>query len=456
MEERYEIIEFPRNLDMKIFMHKIGDVNRHWHRSLELLFLLEGSVHAGIDGQIFDMSEGDVVLINSNSIHELHSDGAVLAALQIKPDLFRINSTFSEEPEFECNSALDDPPGHYEGLRMCISRMLLENISKDSGTDYRNYGLSYWLLAELISHFRAPDNGLPRMRQKYADRLTAMLDYIEQHYAENFSLADLADSQKLSVPYLSSFFSKYMGVKFSQYYTGVKLEHALHELLNTEHPVERIAASNGFPEPHAFIRAFKAKYGDTPNAYRKKELERRLAFSGNYGLNYLSLEPSNYLNTLLKYTQNRRLLEIPTFSDPVEQILIPEIPVEKPLRFLRHTFKNVITVGRARDLLNSDIRAMLQDLQSTVGYKYIKFHGILSDDMMVCGRAVDGTLQFRFHMVDSALEYLLSIGLKPIVQLSFMPMALASDPNKTIFYNPFNTSPPKDMAEWNLLILNSN
>ena len=453
MEERHEIIKFPRNLSMKIFLHRIGSVNRHWHRSFELLFLLEGSVHTGMDGQSFDMAEGDVLLINSNSIHELHSaDGAVLVALQFKPDLFRINNSFSEDPEFACNSALDEHPDRYDGLRMCISKMILENLNKDSSTDYRNYGLSYWLLAELMSHFRTPDSDLRRARQKYAKRLTSILGYIDKHYAENFNLADLAKSQHLSVPYLSSFFYKYMGVKFSQYHTDVKLGYALHELMNTDHTVKQIAVSNGFPKPHTFIRSFKAKYGDPPNTYRKKELERRLALGGTYDLNYLSLEPSNYLNILLKYTQDRSLLEAPASSDPVEQILMPKIHVKKPLRRLRHTFKNVITVGRARDLLNSDVRAMLQDLQSTVGYRYIKFHGILSDDMMVCGRTADGTLQFRFHMVDSALEYLLSIGLKPIVQLSFMPKALASDPNKTIFYSPFNTSPPKDMGEWNLLI----
>ena len=455
MEERHEIIEFPRNLSMKIFMHRIGSVNRHWHRSLELLFLLEGSARVGMDGKSFDMAEGDVVLINSNSIHELHStEGAVLVALQIKPDLFRINNTFSDESEYACNSALDEHAERYDALRMCIARMLLENLNKDNGTAYRNYGLSYWLLAELASHFRAPDNGLPRMRQKYTQRLTAILDYVEQHYAENFSLADLADSQQLSVPYLSSFFSKYIGVKFSQYYTDVKLDHALHELTNTDHAVERIAASNGFPEPHTFIRAFKAKFGDTPNSYRKKESARRLALGGKDDLNYLSLEPSNYLSVLEKYTHGRKLVDTPTAIYPAEHIFVSEVHVDSPLRHLQHTFKNVITVGRARDLLSHDIRVMLQDIQSTVGYKYIKFHGILSDDMMVCVRMADGSLQFRFHMVDSALEYLLSIGLKPIIQLSFMPTALASDPDKTIFCNPFNTSPPRDMGEWNLLIKN--
>lgn len=42
MEDRQEIIEFPQDLHMKVFLHKIGIVTRHWHRSLELLFVLEG------------------------------------------------------------------------------------------------------------------------------------------------------------------------------------------------------------------------------------------------------------------------------------------------------------------------------------------------------------------------------------------------------------------------------
>jgi xylan 1,4-beta-xylosidase len=51
-----------------------------------------------------------------------------------------------------------------------------------------------------------------------------------------------------------------------------------------------------------------------------------------------------------------------------------------------------------------------------------------------------------------ALDFLLSIGLKPMIQLSFMPMALAENPSKTVCQSPFNTSPPKDIEEWNLLI----
>ena len=53
MEERHEIITFPRNMHIRVFMHAIGSVSRHWHRSLELLFLIKGSAHVTVDGSDF-------------------------------------------------------------------------------------------------------------------------------------------------------------------------------------------------------------------------------------------------------------------------------------------------------------------------------------------------------------------------------------------------------------------
>lgn len=451
MEERHEIITFPRNMHIRVFMHAIGSVSRHWHRSLELLFLIKGSAHVTVDGSGFLMGEGDVTLINSNSIHELYSDsGATLIAVQIKPEMFSI-STNDEDIEFDCVSATDPDKGRFDGLRMCVSRMLLENVRHSASSDYRNYGMGYWLLAELLEHFRAPGAGKTLDRKKYTQRLRAIIDYIEAHYAENFSLADLAAAQGLSVPYLSSFFAKYIGVKFSQYYTDVKLSHAMEQLTSTDDTVERVAADNGFTEPHTFIRAFKQKFGETPSVYRRQTQKRGPESNMAPGLNYLTLEPSNYLSILEKYTKGMGFATPQPTSSPTVSRGIP-VNVLKEGVPLRHTFRQIITVGRAHDLLSHDIQSMLRDIQSTVGFKYIKFHGILADDMMVVSRSSDGSLQFRFQMIDSALDFLLSIGLKPLVQLSFMPTALASDRDKTIFYKPFNTSPPRDMGEWNLLI----
>ena len=455
MEDRQEIIEFPQDLHTKVFLHKIGIVTRHWHRSLELLFVLEGQAHVGTDEQIFLLSEGDIILINSNSIHELYSkEGAVLIALQLKPELFRFSDIPFDRMEFACNSSTDPDSGRYDSLRWAIARMVLNNISRHPGTNYLNAGVCYYLLAELVTCFLVENGDRSLERRKHTQRLSEILDYIEAHYKEDIRLIDLAKSQQLSVPYLSGFFSQYMGIKFTRYYTDVKLNHAVSDLLGTDHTIERVALDNGFQDVHSFIRSFKAKFSVTPNVYRKKNLERQLSQNESNGINYLSIEASNYLRPLMKYLHEN--FPDPTAStaavSPVKHLRASAVNTEKVQRRLTHNFRNVMTVGRARDLLNSDIREMLRDIQSTVGFKFIKFHGILSDDMMVCSALPDGTLQFCYRMVDAALDFLLSVGLRPVVQLSFMPAALASDPNKTVFFHPFNTSPPKDMSEWNRLV----
>ena len=91
---------------------------------------MEGSARVGMDGQNFEMTEGDIVLINSNSIHELYStDGAVLVALQIKPDSFKINNTFS-------NSSFTLPP--WSRWRFVLRRFRLL-MAKTGAAGIRRY-----------------------------------------------------------------------------------------------------------------------------------------------------------------------------------------------------------------------------------------------------------------------------------------------------------------------------
>jgi xylan 1,4-beta-xylosidase len=64
----------------------------------------------------------------------------------------------------------------------------------------------------------------------------------------------------------------------------------------------------------------------------------------------------------------------------------------------------------------------------------------------------DGTPVFNFQYVDALYDALLAEHIRPFVELSFMPRALASDPSKTVFWWKANVSPPKDPAKWQALI----
>jgi xylan 1,4-beta-xylosidase len=107
--------------------------------------------------------------------------------------------------------------------------------------------------------------------------------------------------------------------------------------------------------------------------------------------------------------------------------------------------------------LRADWREQLAKSHRELGFQYVRFHGLLDDDMSVCVRDhvtpenPKGTLRFSFFNIDSIFDFLLSIGMKPFIELGFMPWALASG-TASCFYYKANVTPPADYGEWETLI----
>lgn len=105
----------------------------------------------------------------------------------------------------------------------------------------------------------------------------------------------------------------------------------------------------------------------------------------------------------------------------------------------------------AATALREDWRKQLKTCREEFGFEYVRFHGLLDDDMSVCLRREDGSVEYSFFNVDSIFDFLLDIGMKPFIELSFMPGALASG-SKTVFHYLGNITPPKSYDEWGGLI----
>lgn len=101
--------------------------------------------------------------------------------------------------------------------------------------------------------------------------------------------------------------------------------------------------------------------------------------------------------------------------------------------------------------LRADWREQLKKAHDELGFQYVRFHGLLDYDMSVCvpkdlfGR--DPGTRYSFYNVDQVFDFLLSIGMKPFVELGFMPDALASG-SRTVFNYKANITPPKDYGAW--------
>jgi xylan 1,4-beta-xylosidase len=142
---------------------------------------------------------------------------------------------------------------------------------------------------------------------------------------------------------------------------------------------------------------------------------------------------------------------IETVTSEYKSIEIGNVRCDKTGKALSHNFRAFTSVGKAKELLYSDVQEMLSEYQKEIGFEYIKFHGILSDDMMLYSEDENGNARYSFVMIDKAIDFLLSIGLKPLIQLSFMPQQLASDKTRNAWRGT-NISKPSDMGKWHGLI----
>ena len=116
-------------------------------------------------------------------------------------------------------------------------------------------------------------------------------------------------------------------------------------------------------------------------------------------------------------------------------------------------FKECIGAGRANEGLRADWQQQLAMVKEECGFRYIRMHGLLTDDMGVYREDENGNPQYNYQYIDVLYDYILSIGMKPFVELGFMPWALASG-DKTIFWWRGNITPPKDYDRWGELIRN--
>ncbi len=111
---------------------------------------------------------------------------------------------------------------------------------------------------------------------------------------------------------------------------------------------------------------------------------------------------------------------------------------------LPHFWEHAVGSGHAPLAVRGDWQQQLRECRTLLGFRHTRFHGLLCDEMGTLMDERDEML-YSFFNADQICDFLLSIGMKPFVELSFMPEALASG-RKTVLQYGANVTPPKDFT----------
>ncbi|HUY83547.1 MAG TPA: hypothetical protein VMU86_03160 [Steroidobacteraceae bacterium] len=118
-----------------------------------------------------------------------------------------------------------------------------------------------------------------------------------------------------------------------------------------------------------------------------------------------------------------------------------------------HFWEKMFGSGRASLAMRAGYLRDLSAVKKITDFEYVRFHGILDDDVGVYSEDEHGNPVYNFTLVDTIYDSLLKRGVRPFVELDFMPRELAFNPDDLhVFWYKPNVSPPKDYLKWDGLI----
>jgi len=123
-----------------------------------------------------------------------------------------------------------------------------------------------------------------------------------------------------------------------------------------------------------------------------------------------------------------------------------------PAHPFSHFWEHMFGSGRAVLSLRESYRHDLRQVKAVTGLEYVRFHGIFLDELGVYDEDAQGNPVYNFSYVDQIYDGLLQNGVRPFVELSFMPNKLAAKNAPQAFWYHPNVSPPKDYSKWDDLI----
>ena len=261
-------------------------IDLHYHQEyIEILYAAKGVFSVMINGDVTEMDEGSIVIIQPGELHSTmdcqpDNPDAALMCLKFMPELLYSVTPNANELQFSVSQIFD----HFgENMHYFSPAMVKEtcipsefNLVKQEYAD-QSFGFDLAVRSCTIRIFVTilrcwynhsnTDSTIPFNNTAF-QMVQKVKEYIEENY-QTANLKDAADFCNLSYSYLSHMFHQYTNTSFNNYVNLVRINHSIQVLTDSNQSITDIAMASGFSSTSHYIQTFKKFKSISPNQFRK-------------------------------------------------------------------------------------------------------------------------------------------------------------------------------------------
>ena len=239
----------------------------HWHKDLEFILVKKGAMTYNVNGRLIELEEGSGILVNSYQLHygfSVEHNECEFVCILLSPELLQVNNWFYQnciEP-FTENSAYPYLYLSRNGWMASIMEKLEEiydffGKSPAEALSYFELIKDYFLIMKILYENLDIKNQNRNPEASDLSSLRSMMTYIEEHYMEHITLADIALSGACCKSKCALLFKKYLHDTPITYTTKLRLRKSLSTLLDSNSNIAAIAYEYGFGGASYYCETFK-------------------------------------------------------------------------------------------------------------------------------------------------------------------------------------------------------
>lgn len=301
----FETVEFKNQYPVNAFAASIQSSSFHWHYEYELIVVLKGSIIVSVSPKPIDMHQGDIILVNSKTVHEIKSeDQNICIILQLDPGLFKKENSDNAYYRFYLNSVVNEESAkkEYSYFVKKVAGIVLPILQQDRKACYRLRAKVYDLIADLFEYVQYDMHLKTEQSDSNAATLMKIIDYLKDNLSEEDVTGSLYKEIGMGEKTVYRYLKEHAGFSLKEMLDTLRVNEAKRLLKNTEKSIGYIIDECGFGSENTFYRIFKKSAGLTPNEYR----QRKIDMEGSPKLRgYLDFEQGEAKRILLEILEDK-------------------------------------------------------------------------------------------------------------------------------------------------------